>query len=189
MAGPDLKASVYIATSVDGFIARKDGGLDWLPGAARTAGDEDEIALEDFGFQEFLDTVDVLVMGRNTYEAVLGFGQWPYGSKRVIVLSSKPIQIGEDQAGTVEWRSCSPPDLVKELSESGVEHIYVDGGKTIQGFIEAGLIQEITITKIPVIIGRGIPLFGPLSTDIRLAHIETRSFANGLVQSKYRVIE
>ena len=136
-----------------------------------------------------MDTVDVLVMGRNTFEAVLGFGQWPYGSKRVLVLSSRPIQIPEDQAGTVEWRSCSPAELVEELSESGVEHIYVDGGKTIQGFIDAGLIQEIIVTKIPVLIGSGIPLFGPLAADKQLAHIETRSFDNGLVQSKYKVIE
>lgn len=181
---PAMKASVYIATSLDGFIAREDDGLDWLPGA----GGEDEIADEDLGFQEFMDTVDVLVMGRNTYEVVLSFGQWPYGSKRVIVLSSRPVQIPEDQSGTVEWRSCSAAELVKELSESGAEHIYVDGGKTIQGFLEAGLIQEIIITKIPVLIGSGIPLFGPLSKDVRLAHTETRSFDNGLVQSKYQVI-
>lgn len=134
-----------------------------------------------------MDSVDVLVMGRNTYEAVLGFGQWPYGGKKVVVLSTSPIQIPEDRAGTVEWRSCSPAELAKDLSESGAEHLYVDGGKTIQGFLDAGLIQEIIITQIPVLIGSGIPLFGPLSQDINLAHIETRSFANGLVQSKYRV--
>jgi len=134
-----------------------------------------------------MDTVDVLVMGRNTYEAVLGFGQWPYGTKRVIVLSSRPVKIPEEQAGTVEWRSCSPGELVKELSYSGVEHIYVDGGKTIQGFLDAGLIQEIIITKIPVLIGSGIPLFGPLSGDIHLTHAGTRSFDNCLVQTKYQV--
>jgi len=120
-----------------------------------------------------MDTVDVLVMGRNTYEAVLGFGQWPYGTKRVIVLSSRPVKIPEEQAGTVEWRSCSPGELVKELSDSGAEHIYVDGGKTIQGFLDAGLIREIIITKIPVLIGSGIPLFGPLSGDIHLTHLPT----------------
>lgn len=127
-------------------------------------------------------------MGRNTFEAVLGYGKWPYGSKRVVVLSSKPIQLPEDQVGTVEWRSCSPSELVKELSKSGAEHLYVDGGKTIQGFLDAGLIQEIVITKIPVLIGSGIPLFGRLTKDKHLAHIETQSFDNGFVQSKYRVI-
>ncbi len=115
-----------------------------------------------------MDSVDVLVMGRNAYEAVLGFGLWPYGSKKVVVLSSSPIQIPEDQAGTVEWRSCSPAELVKDLSESGAEHMYVDAGKTIQGFLDAGLIQEIIITQIPVLIGTGIPLFGALSQDISL---------------------
>lgn len=135
-----------------------------------------------------MDSIDVLVMGRNTYGVVLGFGEWPYGEKRVIVLSSRPVHIQEGQAGTVEWGSCYPTELVKELSDSGVGHIYVDGGKTIQGFLSAGLIQEMIITQIPVLIGSGIPLFGPLSNDVRLTHIETRSFDNGMVQTKYRVI-
>ena len=182
-----MKVSVYIATSVDGFIARENGDLDWLPGSRE--GDSGEIGDEDYGYQEFMDSVDVLVMGRNTYEAVLGFGQWPYGSKRVVVLSSTPVQIPDGLAETVASRSCSPAELVKDLSKSGVTHLYIDGGKTIQGFLEAGLIDEITITRIPILIGNGIPLFGPLSTDSKLAHIETRSFDNGFVQSKYRVVK
>ena len=182
-----MKASVYIATSLDGFIAREDGGLDWLPGAQ--GGDSGEEGGEDYGFQEFRDSVDVLVMGRNTYETVLSFGQWQYGSKRVLVLTSRPIQIPAGLAGTVDSRSCSPAELVKELSESGVGHIYVDGGKTIQGFLDADLIDEIIITTIPVLIGAGIPLFGPLTKDKRLAHVETQSFDNGMVRSKYTVIK
>ena len=189
-----MKVSVYIATSLDGFIARENGGLDWLLGAQQGESREGDGADgnsgdEDDGFQEFMDSVDVLVMGRNTYEVVLSFGPWPYGSKRVLVLTSTPIQIPVDLAGTVNWRSCSPAGLVKELSESGAKHLYIDGGKTIQGFLNAGLIDEITITRIPVLIGSGIPLFGPLGNDKHLAHIETQSFDYGMVQSKYKVIE
>jgi dihydrofolate reductase len=128
-------------------------------------------------------------MGRNTYDAVLGFGQWPYGCKRVVVLNGRPIKIPHDLTRTVEWRSCSPAALVDELSDSGVDHLYIDGGKTIQSFLNGGLIQEIIITEIPILIGSGIPLFGPLSTDTHLAHIETRSFENDFVQSKYRVTD
>lgn len=181
-----MKVSVYIATSLDGFIAREDGGLDWLPGAQEGDGDSGG---EDYGYHEFMDSVDILVMGRNTYETVLGFGQWPYGDKQVVVLSSGQVDIPDDLAATVESRSCSPAELVKGLSESGAKHLYVDGGKTIQGFLNAGLISEIIITQVTVLIGSGIPLFGPLSGDKQLALIESRSFDNGFVQSKYRVIE
>jgi len=176
-----MKSSVYIATSLDGFIAREDGDLDWLPGNDGESGDE------DLGFNTFMDSVDVLVMGRNTYEMVLSFGQWPYGSKRVVVLSRKLTQVSDNLPETVELRSCSPTELVKDLLKSGAKHLYVDGGKTIQGFLNAGLIQEIIITRVPVLIGNGIPLFGPVNKDLKLRHIETRSFANGFVQSRYEV--
>jgi len=176
-----MKASVYIATSLDGFIARANGDIDWLSGGGSEDGGE------DYGYKEFWDTVDVLVMGRNTYEKVLTFGEWPYGSKPVVVLSSKQVQIRKHIAKSVESMSCSPSELVSRLSGRGARHLYVDGGKTIQGFLDAGLIQQLIITRIPILIGSGIPLFGPLTHDIRLRHIETRQFANGLVQSKYEV--
>ena len=177
-----MKASIYIATSLDGYIARENGDLDWLPGSGGQDGDE------DYGYHDFMDSIDVLVIGRNTYEMVLSFGQWPYGNRPVVVLSSKPVQIPPDIAETVEARSCSPAELVKELAERGAKHLYIDGGKTIQGFLNAGLIQQLIITRIPVLIGRGIPLFGPLDKDIRLRHIDTRSFAQGLVQSTYEIL-
>lgn len=183
-----MKTSVYIATSLDGFIARENGDLDWLPGSDGASGDS-ESSDDDLGFKAFMDSVDVLVMGRNTYEMVLSFGQWPYGNKRVVVLSSKLTQVSDKLSETIELRSCSPTELVKDLLGSGAKHLYIDGGKTIQGFLNAGLIQEIIITRIPVLIGRGIPLFGPIDKDLGLQHIETRSFANGFVQSKYKVRE
>jgi dihydrofolate reductase len=177
-----MKASVYIATSLDGFIARPDGGLDWLPGigGAETG--------EDYGYRQFMDSVDCLVMGRSTYEVVLGFGgEWPYSEKPVVVLSSRPVDIPDRLADTVEWMSGPPTEVVQRLAERGAGHLYVDGGRTIQGFLAAGLIQQLIITRVPVLIGEGIPLFGPIPHDIKLRHIETRSFANGLVQSRYEV--
>lgn len=186
-----MKASVYIATSLDGFIARENGDLDWLPGSGEGEsvehGDDDGDGDGDLGFQAFMDSVDVLVMGRNTYEMVLSFGQWPYGSTRVVVLSRTLSQISDKMPKTVELKSGPLTEIAKELMESGAKHLWVDGGKTIQGFLNASLIQEIIITRIPVLIGTGIPLFGPLDKDLKLEHLETRSFANGFVQSKYRV--
>jgi dihydrofolate reductase len=180
-----MKASVYIGTSLDGFIARENGGLDWLPGSQGDESDENGDSAEDYGYQEFMDSVDVLVMGRNTYETVLSFGEWPFEGRRVVVLSGT---LSQDQPENVEVMSGSPPEIFESLQESGAEHLYIDGGKTIQGFLNAGLIHELIITVVPVLIGTGIPLFGPLDQDVQLQHVETRSFPNGFVQSRYRVL-
>jgi dihydrofolate reductase len=186
-----MKVSVYIATSLDGFIARDDGGLDWLPGADPEAQGDGEVAgsgeVEDHGYREFMESVDVLVMGRKTYEKVLSFGMWPYEGNRVIVLSNGTVEIPNGLASTVECKSCSPSDLVRDLEEAGAKHVYVDGGITIQRFLNEGLIQQIIITRIPVIIGSGIPLFGPLADDILLHHVETQQFPSGFVQSRYEL--
>ena len=179
----NMKISVYIATSLDGYIARENGELDWLPGS------DGESVGDDYGYHEFVDSIDVLIMGRNTYETVMTFGQWPYGEKRVIIMSSKAIQIPEHLSRTVESSSSSPKKLVEELSKSGVDHLYVDGGKTIQSFLKEGLIQQIIITTVPVLIGKGILLFGQFDRDIKLRHIETNAFENGYVQSRYEVLE
>lgn len=178
-----MKATVYIATSVDGFIARNKGGIDWLPS------EEDAEGSEDYGYQEFIDSVDALVMGRNTYELALSFDLWPYGEKPVFVLSSRKIDIPDEIAKTVESMCAPPREVVCRLSKRGFKHLYIDGGKTIQGFLSEGLIQQLIITKVPILIGTGIPLFSSLSQDVKLHHLETRQFENGLVQSKYEVIE
>ncbi|MGL5942967.1 MAG: dihydrofolate reductase family protein [Waterburya sp.] len=177
-----MKASVYIATSIDGFIARENGDIDWLPGVG------DVESGEDYGYQEFINSVDALVMGRNTYESVLSFDSWFYGTKPVFVLSSQKVDIPSDIARTVESICASPREVVRRLSERGFKHLYIDGGKTIQKFLSEGLIQELIITQVPILIGKGIPLFSSLSHDVRLHHLETRQFKNGLVQSKYEVI-
>lgn len=176
-----VKCSVYIATSVDGFIARIDGGIDWL-----TSG-EPAPAGEDYGYKEFFDSVDTLIIGRMSFEKVLTFGEWPYAGKRVVVLSSGTPEIPKALKDDVRIMSGSPTAIVQELEEQETRHVYVDGGVAIQGFLRAGLIDEMTITRIPVLIGEGIPLFGALPGDIRLRHIGTRAYSNGLVQTRYEV--
>ncbi len=172
-----MNASVYIATSLDGFIARANGDLDWLPSPQGPEG-------EDYGYGEFMKTVDVIVMGRGTYEKVLTFGAWPYETP-VVVLSSRKVALPANAPASIEAMSGSPADVVARLESRGLEHAYVDGGVTIQRFLEAGVIQRLIITRVPVLIGSGIPLFGPLTRDIPLQHVETRTFPNGLVQSEY----
>jgi dihydrofolate reductase len=172
-----MTASVFIGASVDGFIARPNGDLDWLP-----AGDG-----EPHGYDEFIASVDALVIGRKTFETVLAFPEWPYGDKRVVVLSSRPIDLSAAAGGVVEQMAGSPAEIVAKLDASGAHHIYVDGGITIQGFLRAGLIQRLIITRVPVLIGEGVPLFGALPRDVRLRHVATRHYPSGLVQSEYQV--
>ena len=183
--GGIMKASVYIATSLDGFIARLNGDIGWL--GEPPGGNGPEGGGEDYGYKKFFETVDVLVMGRNTYEKVLSFDGWPYGSKPVVVLSSRSLVIPEQISESVETMSCSPAELIDRLSQRGVKHIYVDGGNTIQRFLDAGLIQRLIITTIPVLIGSGISLFGPLQHDIKLRHTETK-VSGAIVQSEYEVV-
>ena len=176
-----MKSSVYIATSLDGFIARENGEIDWLLGS------DPDGSGEDYGFDEFMASVDALVMGRYTFEQVLTFGDWPYGNKRVVVLSSRSLTLPDALPETVTTASGSPAEIIRLLEKQGARHLYIDGGKTIQRFLNDGLIQELIICTIPVLLGSGIPLFGPLKIDIKLLHEETRSFASGMVQSRYTV--
>jgi dihydrofolate reductase len=178
-----IKASVFIATSLDGFIARSNGDLDWLTGAQSASSEQ------DYGYQEFMDTVDTIVVGRKTFELVLTFDSWPYSDKQVVVLSSRPDAVPPHLVDDVDWLSLPPQRLVGRLAAQGATHLYVDGGKTIHGIMRAGLIDELTITRVPILIGTGVPLFGPLNQDVRLTHIGTRQFENGFIQSKYRVAD
>ena len=171
-----MAASVFVGTSVDGFIARPNGDLDFLPPGGG----------EPHGYSEFIATVDAIVIGRKTFETVLAMEDWPYGDKRVVVLSSRPVDLS-GAGGVVEQMTGPPADIVSQLGASGAHHLYVDGGITIQGFLRAGLIQRFVITRVPVLIGSGVPLFGTLPRDIRLRHIVTRHYPSGLVQSEYQV--
>jgi dihydrofolate reductase len=173
-----VKASIFVGTSLDGFIARPNGTFDFL-----SAGHADA---EPHGFDEFLATVDALVMGRNTFETVLPFPIWPYGNKPVFVLSSRPLPPAPSGA-TVERMTGTPAEVLAQLAGRGMGHVYVDGGVTIQAFLRAGLIQHLVISRVPVLIGAGIPLFGVVDADIPLKHIATRQYSSGLVQSEYAI--
>ncbi len=178
----NLKASVFIATSLDGFIARENGELDWLDAANATVPKD-----EDCGYLKFIETIDVLVMGRKTYEKVLSFGMWPYGDTSVIVLSSNKIEFQNDLNQNIEWSSEFPKKLYERLAKEGAKRLYVDGGITIQRFLAEGLITDITITVIPIILGSGKPLFSNTGKDISLRHVATKTFDFGFVQSTYKV--
>ena len=172
-----IKISVFIATSLDGFIARKNGDIDWLTAADNSG--------EDHGYGEFMSSIDILVMGRHTYEKVLTFEPWPYPGKKVIVLSSGHPLIPGELADKVQVLNQTPQDLLKTLAGYGARHVYLDGGRTIQQFLKDGLVDEMTITLIPVLIGDGLPLFGLLDHDVKFQLTKSKSFKNGFVQSKY----
>jgi len=169
--------SVFVGTSVDGFIARPNGDLDFLP---LDGG-------EPHGYDEFMASIDVIVIGRKTFETVLSFPTWPYGGKRVVVLSSKPVDLSAVRGGVVEQMTGSPAEIAAKLAASGARHAYVDGGITIQRFLRAGLIHRLTITRVPVMIGDGIPLFSKLPHDVRLRHVATQHYPSGLVRTEYQV--
>jgi dihydrofolate reductase len=174
---PRLKVSVFCGVSVDGFLARPNHTFDFLdtPGAG------------PHGFEEFWGSVDVVVIGRKTFEVVLGFEKWGYGDKPVVVLSSRPLDFSQVKGGVVEQMSGDPAEIVAQLVEHGFKHVYVDGGVTIQRFLAAGLVDRMIVTRVPVLIGAGIPLFGPVPRDINLRHIATRTYRGGLVQSEYEI--
>lgn len=171
---------VFIATSLDGYVAGTDHRLDWLM-KQPTEGEEQ-------GYDEFIDSVDGLVMGRGSYETVLGFGEWPY-KKPVYVMSKTLSQsdVPEALQGSVHITDLEPPALMKWLDESGWIRAYVDGGKVVQSFVRAGLIEDFIVTTVPVLIGDGVRLFGEIESDIDLEFVSVKSFPSGLVQSKYRV--
>ncbi|SLM48750.1 Bifunctional deaminase-reductase domain protein [Nitrospira japonica] len=176
------ECSVFVGVSLDGFIARTNGDLDWLMGEG--GGDSAE-----FGYNEFIAGIDAVVMGRGTFEKVLTFDKWYYGNKRVVVLSHRTLDLSVAQArgAVVDLMAGAPVEIVSRLTASGFRRLYVDGGLTIQQFLRAGLIQRLIISRLPVLIGRGIPLFGSLEHDVRLRHLATHTYAGGMVQSEYRI--
>lgn len=173
-----MRLSVFCGVSVDGFLARPDDTFDFL-----STGEQ-----EPHGFPEFLSSVDVVVIGRRTFEVVLKLGHLAlYGARPVVVLSTRPLDISSAASRNVEQRSGSPSEIKGHLKARGFTHVYVDGGITIQRFLAAGCIDRLVITRVPVLIGSGIALFGPVPCDIQLRHVETRSYRGGLVQSEYAI--
>lgn len=171
---------VFIGTSLDGFIARKNHDIAWLT--------EYPTLGEDHGFNAHMARVDGVIMGRGTYEVIKDMQPWYY-SKPVVVLSRSLTQadIPAQIADKVEVMNATPEDAMQRLDERGWNAAYVDGGTVIQSFLRAGLIDDMVISRIPVLIGEGIPLFGPLEGDLMLDHVRSQAFPSGMVQSVYRV--
>ena len=176
------QCSVYIATSLDGYIAREDGDIEWLNQISATVPPGN-----DLGYGDFMASIDALVMGRKSFEKVVSFGMWPSEGTPVIVLSRRGVAIPPELAGKVSTTSESLEALVKRLGGEGMKRLYIDGGRTVQSFMDAGLIDDITLTLIPILLGSGISLFGPLESDIHLRATSSRSLPAGLVQVCYEV--
>ncbi len=170
---------VYIASSLDGYIADEDGSLDWLhnipnPGAS------------DFGFSDFMSEIDALVMGRVTFETVCGFeGAWPY-SKPVFVLSNTLDRVPAELEDKAEVIKGSLPKVLETLHARKYTQLYIDGGKTVQSFLSEDLIDEMIITRVPILLGGGAPLFGSLAAPLEFEHVNSEILAGALVQSHYR---
>lgn len=175
-----ITAHVFIAVSLDGFIARHDGDIAWLL--------QRDDPTEDHGYPAFIADKDVIVMGRGSYEKALSSDPWPY-DRPVVVLSHKlgGAPVPEALQGKVRFSTRAPREEMEALAAQNVRRVYVDGGQVVQSFLREGLIADMVITTIPVLIGSGRPLFGALSRDIDLKLVSSRSFPSGLVQSSYRL--
>ncbi|NIB41768.1 dihydrofolate reductase [Pseudomaricurvus alkylphenolicus] len=184
-----MKCTVFIATSADGYIATPDGGVEWLDTAGKPNVDLGEHA--DMGFNSFIASVDCLIMGRGCMEKLASFHltpeQWPYGNIRIIALSKSVKDVPANLKGKVELYSGEIPALMSKLEQAGHKHAYVDGGAVITSFLNLKLINEMIITKAPVLLGSGIPLFGKLDHQIRLENAQAAAFPNDFVQIKHDV--
>ncbi|MBS3933836.1 MAG: dihydrofolate reductase [Truepera sp.] len=178
-----MRCSVYCAASLDGFIAKLDDDVDWLHKQEYS-----QSPMKGLVYDEFISTVDALVMGRRTFEKALSFSKWPYEGTPVVVLSNRPLQIPPELKGKVRAEAGTPREIVSTLEAKGMRHLYIDGGKTLQGFLQARCIQELMITIIPVLLGAGIPLFGSLGVEVPLRLVSVTPSENGFVQVRYEVM-
>jgi dihydrofolate reductase len=178
----NLHCSVFIATSLDGHIAREDGSIDWLEAANATVPQG-----EDCGYSDFMSSVDVLVMGSGTFDKVLSFPEWPYGEKAVWVVSGTLTRLPDHLPSQGRLMNCTPGEIATIARQSGFKRLYVDGGKLIQSFLREGLITDLKITTIPVLLGSGRPLFGPLAGDVKIELVSCHSYPFGFVQTTYQL--
>lgn len=177
----DVCCVAYMATSLDGYIAREDGGLEWLNQVA--------VEGEDYGYSAFMQTVDALVMGRGTFAKVMGFAEWPYPGVKVVVASSSLSEADLPAAlrDKVTVSADAPAELVARLAADGARCVYVDGGRLVTSFLAARVLNRVIISRVPILLGGGIPLFGSFGREVALQHQSTRAFASGLVQSDYLI--
>jgi dihydrofolate reductase len=167
----EVRFAVFIAVSLDGYIARPDGSIDWLA----------PFHDEEHGYAAFFAGIDALVIGRGTYDTVLSFPEWPYGKKRVIVCTTRPLPAAHGE----EMWSGPPRELAERLDREGVRRVYLDGGALVRGFLREGLVDEWAINVIPLFLGAGRPLFASGLPEIPLRLLEAKSFPSGVVQLRY----
>jgi dihydrofolate reductase len=183
-----MKCSVYIAISADGYIAQLDGSVDWLHTAGNMTVD---MGAEDMGFQAYIESVDCMIMGRKCMEMIASMNltaeQWPYGDMRILVLSHTLKNPPENLRDKVEMYAGDLKTLISQLERDGLKHAYIDGGTTITSFINLQLINEMTITKAPILLGEGLPLFGKIEQAVKLESAESKAYANDFIQVKYTV--
>ena len=184
-----MKCSVYIASSIDGFIAKNDGNVDWLHTAGNKEVDMGEHA--NMGFNDYISSIDCMIMGRKCMEMISSFNlspeQWPYGNIKIIVLSNTIKEAPDNLKDKVEMYSGDLNELISSLETKGFKHAYIDGGTTIQAFINLKLINELTITRVPILLGEGKSLFGKTFKDIKLEQAEAIAYPNDFIQVKYKV--
>jgi dihydrofolate reductase len=160
--------------SVDGYIARRDGSIDWLATVERDG--------EDYGYKRFMESVDTVVLGRNTYDAVLRAESWPFAKKRCVVMTHRPAA---PRNGETLFAG-KPEVLLEQLTKTGASHVYVDGGSAVRAFLAAGLLDHLTLSIVPIVLGSGIPLFTSEVPEGLLVLEESRAFSTGLMQVRYR---
>ena len=171
--------SVFIATSIDGFIADKNGGIAWL----NSIPNPDNL---DMGYVAFMETVDAIVMGRNTFEIVCSFDMdWPY-TIHVFVLSNSLKEISEEYQNKAFLVSGGLDNILDSIHQKGFNSLYIDGGATIQNFLKEDLIDDLILSTIPVILGEGIPLFSSLPEPLNFELKNSRTYLNQLVQRHYK---
>lgn len=184
-----MKCSVFIATSADGYISTIDDGVEWLETSGKTNADMGEQA--DMGFNSFIASIDCMIMGRGCMEKLSSFNlspeQWPYGNTRIIALSKSIKEVPKSLKGRVEIYSGNISTLISELENTGFKNAYIDGGATITSFLNLKLINEMTITQAPILLGAGKPLFGDINQQIKLRNSESKAFPNDFIQTKYEV--
>lgn len=184
-----MKCSVFIATSADGYIATKDGGVEWLEKAGKP--DADMGDQSDMGFKNYMASIDCMIMGRKCMEKISSFNltpeQWPYGGTPIFVLSNTVKEAPDNLKGKVEMYSGEIPALMSRLENEGFQHAYIDGGMTITSFLNLGLINEMTITRAPILLGDGITLIGKTNKHIKLEDSQAATYPNEFIQIKYKV--
>ena len=184
-----MQCSAFIASSADGYIATEEGGVEWLELAGNTQ--VDMVDQEDMGFAAFMATIDCMIIGRKCMEKLSNFDlspeQWPYGDRRIIVLSKTLAELPDNMKRRAELYGGEIHPLIERLTHDGLTHAYVDGGTTITSFINLQLMTQLIVTQVPVLLGKGLPLFGELNNTTQLRQAQAHVYPNDFIQTRYTV--